>query len=416
MPMLSYVKAIEKLLEKTLTLKKETISLDDACGRVACEDLIAGVNQPQFRNSSMDGFAICAKDDSHNGPYEIIGTKVAGDKPGSIGDYQGKAFEVMTGAPIPEPFDTIVPVENVEIINKNDKRHLKLTHSFQPYQFVRDVGIDFCKGDLILAKGQTICPKHIAAIALFGQAKVPVYKKLKVAIFFTGKEVIDNLESPLKPGQIYNVTGTYLKSILPKLGIDIVKHDLCGDDPVLFKQQVQQCLETDSVDMIFSTGAVSRGILDFVPKTINALNGKKIFHRIAIHPGKPVFCAIFPDNTLFFGLPGNIISSMVSFRFVALPFIMNAWGQTKETTTMAKLKEPYTKSSPLKSFLKAEVALDAQGIATVSIVNNQASFMLSPMLHTNCWLALAEGTRVYQKDELLAIYPLWPTTIGGNVL
>ncbi|MBK7362536.1 MAG: molybdopterin molybdotransferase MoeA [Micavibrio sp.] len=277
-------------------LPGEWADIREISGRICAEDIVSPIANQQFDNSAMDGFAVRIKDfNVGTTMLEVAGRIVAGE----LKEYKpllpGQCYEIMTGAPLPLGCDAVVPVE------KTERNQEKILFRAAPRKgdHIRRAGEDFASGDIVLEKGKALKPTHILTLATLGVGKVKVLKKPRVAFISTGQEVVDDLSSLLKPGQIYNSTGPYLQTALPTMGAEILPLGGIGDDHGLYKKKLREAIDQGS-DIILSTGAVSAGSEDFVPVVMKDMGAEIFFHKVAIRPGKPILFARFPDQGPFF--------------------------------------------------------------------------------------------------------------------
>ena len=408
--MISYGEALEILLQQQ-KFSPITRSIKDAYGYTAAQNVISTVSVPSFSNSAMDGFAVhsaALANISDKAPLtlSVTGSTVAGDMPTSGA---GGAWEIMTGAPIPSGYDTVIKVEDVHVANKNtDGRPTKivLTQAAQINSNIRNAGEDITTGDLIIKNGTVITPFHVMALGAIGQKKIMVAPKPRVAVLSTGKELVDDADIPLLPGQIRNSNAPYLLAALEEFSVPTHYCGAISDNPQTFAKAIQKTLPEN--DIIISTGAVSMSKHDFIPNSLVELGAEILFHKVAIRPGKPILYAKFPDGTHYFGLPGNPASTAVGFRFFVVPFLQHLQGMEKEQYMMVPLLEPSSKKGGLRFFRKAQILLTAEKKIQLKILQGQESFKISSLLQSNCWAILTENQNDLGIGEEVKVYPLMP--------
>ncbi|UAT42874.1 molybdopterin molybdotransferase MoeA [Anaplasmataceae bacterium AB001_6] len=407
--MILYEEALKFLLK---TEKKPSIilSINNACGYVAAEDVCSKVLIPAFANSAMDGFAIRSQDvakSSKDNPttLTITGSTLAGDKP-SKGNTEG-AWEITTGAPVPEEYDAVVKIEDTQIDNTdNNIKKIILSQSVPLKNNIREAGEDFMPGDTVITKGTIITPNHIMALTSIGQKNILVSDKPSVSILSTGRELINDTDHPLSPGQIYNSNSPYLLSALNKIGIKSQYIGNIPDDPEIFEKTIEQILGKNEI--IISTGAVSMGKYDFIPDSLRKLGADIIFHKVAIRPGKPILYARFKDKTHYFGIPGNPVSSAVGLRFFVIPLIHHLQDIKTECPLKIPLVEPFPIDSPLRFFRKAYISVSNEGKLGIKILEGQESFKINSLVKANCWASFAPRQMNIKKGDTMNIYPLMP--------
>jgi len=382
-------------------LPGEWADIREISGRICAEDIVSPIANQQFDNSAMDGFAVRIKDfNVGTTMLEVAGRIVAGE----LKEYKpllpGQCYEIMTGAPLPLGCDAVVPVE------KTERNQEKILFRAAPRKgdHIRRAGEDFASGDIVLEKGKALKPTHILTLATLGVGKVKVLKKPRVAFISTGQEVVDDLSSLLKPGQIYNSTGPYLQTALPTMGAEILPLGGIGDDHGLYKKKLREAIDQGS-DIILSTGAVSAGSEDFVPVVMKDMGAEIFFHKVAIRPGKPILFARFPDQgPFFFGLPGNPVSSAVGLRFFVDPLIRAMQGLSAEEPRYAILQKPFSKNHGLRSFVRASLHRTGKAKLEADIPEKQQSFMVKPFIETNAWAVIEEDVSSLKAGDLVEIY------------
>ena len=406
--MISYKEAIALIAKEAVPQSQRTVDRNESLGYVAAEDVISQLNVPSFNNAAMDGFALHAIKTvgiSKEKPRRIrVGHCLAAGDVLDSAD-QSLAVEIMTGAKIPNGFDTVVPVERVRIIH-DETGHTAEIESFGELQVgenVRYAGEDLKRGQVIATRGTRIHPGHIAAMAATGIHEVRIFNMPEVEIFTTGKEVSDAYHAPLEEGEIYNSNTPYLLSQLKSAGIPTSYAGSMGDE-------VQAFLDTLNVGnrarIIISSGAVSMGKWDFIPQLLESHGARIIFHGVGIKPGKPVLFAVLQDGRYYFGLPGNPISTAVGLRFFVQPLIRLLLGMPAENFHYAELRHDFAKKGDLRNFLKARLDSDDHGQTHLTILDGQQSFKISPLLDMNCWAILGEGQNNLYKDDSVCIAPM----------
>ncbi len=406
--MISYKEAIALIAKEAVPQSQRTVDRNESLGYVAAEDVISQLNVPSFNNAAMDGFALHAIKTvgiSKEKPRRIrVGHCLAAGDVLDSAD-QSLAVEIMTGAKIPNGFDTVVPVERVRIIHDETGHtaEIEIFGELQVGENVRYAGEDLKRGQVIATRGTRIHPGHIAAMAATGIHEVRIFNMPEVEIFTTGKEVSDAYHAPLEEGEIYNSNTPYLLSQLKSAGIPTSYAGSMGDE-------VQAFLDTLNVGnrarIIISSGAVSMGKWDFIPQLLESHGARIIFHGVGIKPGKPVLFAVLQDGRYYFGLPGNPISTAVGLRFFVQPLIRLLLGMPAENFHYAELRHDFAKKGDLRNFLKARLDSDDHGQTHLTILDGQQSFKISPLLDMNCWAILGEGQNNLYKDDSVCIAPM----------
>ena len=401
--MISYKQAIEIIQSSIKPLKVNKSDIHSGYG-VLAEDLFATSEIPEFSNSAMDGFALSSAETaeaSESKPieFEIIGTIFAGESPPET-SLPLSTYEIMTGAVVPKGFDSVVPVEQVTMIDRDGKKFLVITGKVSNGRNVRLAGEDFKAGDLILEKDNTIEPHVMMSAIANGIKSIKVYSPPKVSIVTTGSE-LDNKDGP----SIANTNGPYLEASLRRSGIIIHQSFHVKDVKEQIRDRLQQSIDLGS-DMIITTGGVSAGKADFVPSVLAEMGADILFHKVWIRPGKPILMAVFSSGQIVFGLPGNPVSVAVGLRFFVNQALRLMQGQSLEPKMKAINKSEYKKSKKFCFFAKAHTAVNAQGILETNILSGQESFKLKPFNQTNSWAIIPEGLDALKKDQEIEIVPL----------
>lgn len=369
-----------------------TLSIEQANGNTIAEDISAPINLPPFDNSGLDGFAI--KSGRHTTKRKIVGRIRAGDPPWTreLGD--DETVKIMTGAPIPPGAETIVAVE--KSTEQNDK--VIFSELPPPGYAIRKAGTDFKANEIYIKKGTKLGPKHILALAALGLSEVKVFKALKAFLISTGDEMVP-VGKALKPGNIWNSTTPLIKSMACEDQVELGYLGHSSDDRNEFIQLIEAALSKEP-DVLISTGAVSMGTEDFVPQILEDLGTEKFFHRVAIRPGRPIWCG-YNKKTLVFGLPGNPMSSYVGWRFFIRTYLSALFGTTEKSSRKLRLINDTKKPEHLRCFFKARAKDDG-----VIILEGQASYMISPLLNSDSFAILPEGKAEFLRGEIVEVCPL----------
>lgn len=409
--MISYQDALQRIAATCRPLEPGPITLDELLGVAPADDLRSKMNVPSFANSAMDGFALRAADTAQAGtdtPVEIpvTGTVAAGQEP--IDGIAGQAVEIMTGAPIPAGYDTVIPVEQIDAERDADGA-ATLIHCSAPVapdQHVRRAGQDFQQDEIIFTRGRRLEPHHIMGLAAAGIDVVAARRKPRVALITTGSELAAS-GVPSGGGLIRDSNGPYLRSFIATADAELVQTDFVTDDPDELHAAIKAC--SGNADIILTTGGVSVGRFDLVPDAIGTLGGETIFHKVAMRPGKPLLFARLGNGTLFFGLPGNPIAVAVGLRFFVLPALAHLQGLDAERFWPTTCAEPISTKENLTFFGKARTVLDANGYLQTRLLPGQESFKINSLMQANCWVIVPEGTADVEAGERIEIAPLYPS-------
>ncbi|QXQ00860.1 molybdopterin molybdotransferase MoeA [Stenotrophomonas indicatrix] len=393
--MIAYSEALQHLMEAAAPLPAERLALHEAAGRILATDIISGQSLPPFDNSAMDGFALRANGTPFESDTEFVvqGWQAAGDAGAEGGD---GAWEIMTGARMPVGLDTVVPIENVEILASEQGRptRIALKSGVKPGQNVRLRGQDVEEGERVLQAGQALDINARTLLHAIGVAEVAVVARPKVAVIATGKELVTEAAQALDSGQIRDSNRPYLIARLQAAGAEVVWQGTVGDDVAAFDAVLDDTLAAGA-NVLISTGAVSAGRYDFIPDALRARGARIVFHKVAIRPGKPLLFAVLPDGALYFGLPGNPVSAAVGQRFFVEPVLRRLLGLAAEPLLQLPLQADVRKPPGLRFHARARVDVDAQGRLSARVLSGQESFRLKSMLQANAWVVLeGEGDLV----------------------
>ncbi len=292
---------------------QEIVSLLTASGRVLATSVTSQLDFPHWDNSAMDGYAVRSEDVADVSPehpkiLEIVEEIPAGYPPQKT-IQPGQAARIFTGACLPSGADTIVIQEETQ----REGNLVKILSQPQPKAFVRYQGSYYQAGEALLTPGIPLEAADIAVLAAAQCLQVPVYRRLRVALISTGDELVSP-EEPLGPGQLVDSNQYALATFVASLGAEPIRFGIIPDQPEALKNAISQAI--NKADIVLSTGGVSVGDYDYVEEILTELGGKIHIQAVAIKPGKPLTVATFP-NCLYFGLPGNPVSALVTcWRFV----------------------------------------------------------------------------------------------------
>ncbi|SBV37487.1 Molybdenum cofactor synthesis domain protein [uncultured Stenotrophomonas sp.] len=399
--MIAYDEALRHLLDAAAPLPAERVPLERAEGRVLASDVLSAQSLPPFDNSAMDGFALHAGGKVLDAGLEfaVQGWQAAGD-PGTRG--AAGVWEIMTGARMPVGLDSVVPVEQVAILDSRDGQptRIALRAPVKPGQHVRLRGQDVNEGECVLRAGQVLDINARTLLHAIGVGEVAVAARPQVAVITTGKELVTEATQALESGQIRDSNRPYLVGRLHAAGAQVAWQGTVGDDVAAFDAVLDQALAAGA-RVLVSTGAVSQGRYDFIPDALRARGARIVFHKVAIRPGKPLLFAVLGDGALYFGLPGNPVSAAVGQRFFVEPVLRRLLGMDQEPALYLPLLADARKPPGLRFHARARIETDERGQLGVRLLAGQESFRLMSMLQANAWAVLegdadfaAAGSRV----------------------
>jgi molybdopterin molybdotransferase len=347
---------------------QEVVGLFTASGRVLAQSLVSQLDFPHWDNSAMDGYAVRYEDvvdASVDYPklLEIIEEIPAGYSP-QCTIQTGQAARIFTGACIPNGADTIVIQEDTE----RQGNQVKIFSAPKPHAFIRDQGSYYKAGEPLLPPGIPLDAADIAVLAAAQCTQVPVYRRLRVALLSTGDELVMP-DALLKRGQLVDSNQYALATVVANLGAEPIGFGVIRDQPEVLRNAITQAIE--NADIVLSTGGVSVGDYDYVEEILTELGGTIHIQAVAIKPGKPLTVATFP-NCLYFGLPGNPVSALVTcWRFVQ-PAIKKQSGLLSQFWGPEFVKA--RSRQDLKGGGKREIYLWGQ----LCLVNGEYEFQLAP--------------------------------------
>tara|TARA_Y100000590_G_scaffold173806_1_gene198734 strand:- start:1293 stop:2531 length:1239 start_codon:yes stop_codon:yes gene_type:complete len=408
--MIHYKKALLELKKNKLKIYSEKVSVENSINRISAANINSPSNYPAANNTAFDGFAINSKDTKNLSKkktlkFKIIKTLAAGDNPTIKKVAKFSAIEVMTGAIIKKPFDTIIPVEKIKFFpDKIKPKYIILNKRLKKNNFIRFLGSDFKKGEKVIKKGEIINSQHILAFKTLGIKKIVVKKKPQIVFYTTGNEISNSNKLPY--WKVRNSNSIYLKSFLKNLPFKFIEKKILRDNDLKkFQHEIKKNLKSKN-DLILTSGAVSAGKFDFVPKIIKKFKLKYYFKGAYIRPGKPIMFAKFTKNKAFFGLPGNPISSAACFRFFVLPYLFFSTQIKEDKPINAKLKNQFIKKKDFTRFLKGNLSFSRRGIADFKVQKGQESFRIKPFTKSNSWGLFPNGKSKFKKNDYIKCYTL----------
>ncbi|MSQ56461.1 MAG: molybdopterin molybdenumtransferase MoeA [Limnohabitans sp.] len=356
-----------------------------ALGCVLAQDAISPLDVPPHDNSAMDGFAFSFQDHpqvaTQATQLRVVGTALAGKAwTGTI--KAGECLRIMTGAILPDGLDTVVPQEMIEL---GDNTITIPAGRFKAGDNRRLKGEDIEQGKAALKKGQRISPAALGLIASLGLPTVRVKRKLRVAYFSTGSEIL-SLGEPVREGAVYDSNRYTVMGMLTRLGCEVIDMGVVIDDPVLLRQAFVNA--SQRADAVITSGGVSVGEADFTKAMMREL-GDVAFWKIAMRPGRPMAVGRMGSSILF-GLPGNPVSVMVTFLAFVRPALLRMMGSTETAPPYLKAKslEVMRKKPGRTEYQRGFVSVDTHGQLKVQTTGNQGSGVLSSMVMGNGLIVL----------------------------
>ena len=383
----------------------EKLALRGALGRVLAEDVISPINVPAHDNSAMDGYAVRGADLDARQPVSlrIVGSILAGvAREGTVG--AGECVRIMTGAPMPDGCDTVVPQEFTKAAG--DAQVTIPAGAVRAGDNRRFKGEDLKAGEPALRRGRIVRPADLGLLASLGTAEVAVQRRLRVAFFSTGNE-LRSVGEPLDSGCIYDSNRYTLYGMLSRLGCDILDMGVIGDDPDSLKAAFSSACE--NADAIITSGGVSVGEADYTRQMMADL-GEVLFWKIAMRPGRPMAFGKIASNgrsAYVFGLPGNPVAVMVTFYFFARPALLRMMGVKEHPLPIlsAVCRSPIRKKAGRTEYQRGILSTGEDGRPEVRITGSQGSGILRSMSEANCMIVLHHDRQDVKAGEPVEVLP-----------
>ena len=378
-------------------LDSVVVARDDSYGCVIAANVVAEEDVPPFANSAVDGYAVTLADMA-TGAAELAvsGTIAAGDAP-EPAVAPGHAVRIMTGAPVPVGAEAIVMVEDSQRIGDD---RVKLIGKVEANQAIRPAGDDVKRGDVVFAPGDVVTPAAIGTLAGMNVQSLTVTRRPTVAVLSTGDELVDD-GGPLGPGQIRESNKTMLVRLVTEAGCDVADYGIVRDDEAELEEVLRHA--SQHCDAIVTSGGVSMGDYDVVKAVLGRIADMR-WMQIAIKPAKP-FAFGKLNGTPIFGLPGNPVSSFVSFELFARPALRKMAGHSQpqrpfvNVTAAAAFKR---KPDGKEHFARAVVGA-TNGNLTATPVSAQGSHQLAATALANALVVIPDGNSVEPGDTLQAL-------------
>ena len=400
--MIPLQEAREHVLSRIETLPARPVRLDEALGLVLAEPVFSAEPIPGFANTAMDGYALRAED-TRSAPVEleVVGTIGAGDD-GSLYVGEGQAARIMTGAPIPDGADAVVKVELTRRLDGRDGREdrVAVDASVKAGNHIRHPGEDVADGEQVLAAGTVVTPGRVGLLAAVGAYTVAAHGRPRVGVLSTGDELADT-PGPLRRGQIRDTNRRTLLSLVTEAGFEGVDLGIAPDRP----DAISEAFLTGAADCdaVLSSGGVSMGDFDYVKVVLDEI-GEMRWMQIAIKPAKP-FAFGLVGGTPVFGLPGNPVSSMVSFELLAKPGLRAMAGHGPddlgpELVTAVSDDDLGHRNDGKTHFVRVAASRDERGVLRVARSGGQGSHQLAAMTRADALAVVPDGAPAGAGDPV----------------
>jgi molybdopterin molybdotransferase len=403
--------AIQAILSTIQRCPPQTVSLEAAAGRILATDIPSDIDLPPFTNSAMDGYALRGAETIQASPDNPVELEVVMDIPAGRTPPKalaaGQAARIMTGAPLPDGADAVIRVEDTDddfsaLAESSLPERVRIFAEAPPGNSVRAKGENIASGDTILEAGTRLTPAAIGMLATVGRARVPVVSQPRVVILSSGDELVD-IGTPLQPGQIRDANSYALAALVTANGGDPLRLPLAGDDPQQLRDLFQNALALQP-DLIISSAGVSVGAADYVREILDEM-GDIDFWKINLRPGKPLAFGHLgepPAAVPFFGLPGNPVSTIVTFNVLVRPALLKQAGRSDTTPYSRAIVGETMHSDGRRTY--ARVTLQEEDGQTVAYsTGSQSSGALMSMVTADALLIIPEGTKKVEPGTELRV-------------
>lgn len=399
--MLSVEEALAAVLDRALPLPPARVPLAKGVGRRLAEDVTAPEPIPPFDKSLMDGFALSraaldAIAAAGSLRLPVIERIVAGETP-RFPAGERSASRVMTGAPIPEGTNAVVPVEDVRFGEGDEGPWADFeAATARPGKHVLRQGEVIGAGEVVLSAGTIVRATHVGLLAELGYVKPLVQRAPKVAILSTGDELVDPSQTP-GPGQIRNSNGSLLKALVESEGAETIDLGIARDSENELREKVARGLEAD---VLMLSGGVSAGVLDLVPQTLASLGVQEVFHKLKLKPGKPLWFG-GRERTLVFGFPGNPVSTLIGFVLFGAPALQALSGEAKAgpASFEATLVATHAQRGDRPTYWPGRLIASDSGSARVEPLPWKGSADQTAYALADCLIVFPAGDREWDEGE-----------------
>jgi molybdopterin molybdotransferase len=397
--MISFEEALHKILSSIQPLGLEKVQLLESLGRIIGEDIYAKRDIPPLDNSAMDGYALRFEDIRESSKDHPVRLEVIEDLPAGFVSKKtiekGQAIRIMTGAPIPKGADTVVPVEET----RKEHGFTFILKAASLGENIRRSGEDVKKGERVISKGDLIRPAEVGMLASVGRSSVLIYQKPLIAILCTGDELVD-VDGNLEESKIISSNSYTLAAQVKDCGAVPVQLGIARDRKEEIREKLRQGTRAD---VLISSAGVSVGDYDFAKDALSDLGMEMAFWQISMKPGKPLAFGTIQGKPVF-GLPGNPVSSMISFEEFVRPSLLKMMGHREvlRPVVEAILQEEIRKSVGRRHFIRAFVSFK-EGSYFATTTGDQGSGILMSMLKANGLIMIPEAQEIARVGEKVKV-------------
>ena len=393
----------ERLIAERVTPvgERETVSLREAAGRVLADDIVAPVNVPPFDNSAVDGYAVRAEDlDAAGESRLVIVDRVAAGHAAAHAVAAGQAIRIFTGAPMPAGADTVFMQEDCRV----EGDAVVVPPGLQRGANRRLAGEDIRAGEVALPTGRRLAVQHVALAAALGLTRLDVRRRVRVALFSTGDEIVEP-GARLSGAALYDSNRYLLAGLMARFGADVTDLGILGDDPRQLADAIGAAAANH--DLVLTSGGVSTGEADYVRTAIESV-GRIVFWRIAIKPGRPVAMGVIPgskrgDGAAFIGLPGNPVAVFVTFVRLVRPLLLRLAGALPEPLIAmpARAAFSYKKRKGRREYVRVALRPGADGIIEAVKHAQDGAGVITSLTETDGLAELGEDVTTVEPGSIV---------------
>jgi molybdopterin molybdotransferase len=403
---ISYEEALQRVLSHTPVLQQETVALEDARGRFLARATKAKLDMPRFDQSAMDGYAVRVADLAGASDREQVELAVIGELPAGsqrrLELRSGTAAKVFTGSRLPAGTEAVVMKEYCEDLGD----HVRVKRKPAPREHIRFKAEEFRRGDPLLPANTLVTPPVIGLLATFGHSEVRVHRRPHVSLITIGDELVPP-GGKLGAGKIYNSNQPALAAALHELGVVSVWRRLVGDDPQALMRTLKAALRRS--DVVITAGGASVGDHDHVRAVAAEMGIREVFRKIAVKPGKPVIFGLAGSHPrrLFFGLPGNSVSALLSFYQLVKPALLRMMGagDSDVLTLQATLSDDCRKRPGRLEWLRGRLIVRNSKL-NVHPCKHQGSHMMSGLAEADCLIHFPREHKSLKRGESVTVHLL----------
>ena len=394
--MLTVKEAQKKIIDVAWSFGDEVVLLKDALGRTIFEEIEADRNYPPFNRATMDGYAISATDLNEKGIREfIVVEEVFAGKKSEINIHSGECIKIMTGAAVPSALNAVIRVEDT----LEEKGRVKMNiEAVYPNQNIALEGEDAQKNEILIRKNTLITSSVISSLAVLGKSRVKVYKNPQVAIISTGNE-IRKIDDTVEAHQVRDSNFYSIEAFLKKYNIPIAFQKMVEDDKAALTKVIKEALE---YDVVITSGGVSMGDADFLPSIFESVGVEKIFHKVEVKPGKPLWLGQ-TSQTLLFGLPGNPVSVQVACKIFVEPLLRKCFGLDQSLVLKLPMGHSKKKKTKFDEFFPGKIVTGEASFVYANKYNGSGD--VTATLHSDGLVLHEAQKNDLMQGDLVSFYP-----------